>query len=143
MDKRGCRTVKVMATRLYYIRATFPPLRHFTKTFLLERHRCIHRLINHVYTKDQALCYPLPHDRGYPPVWMGGILPSQVWTGGYPIQFLMGVPPIPGLDGGYPIQSWMGVTPHPRSGQGYHLVWTWDWVPPMSGPGIGYPPVQT
>ena len=29
----------------------FPPLRHS----LLERHRCIHRLINHVYTKGQAL----------------------------------------------------------------------------------------
>ena len=27
-DKRGCRTVKVRATEPYYIRATFPPLRH-------------------------------------------------------------------------------------------------------------------
>ena len=35
-----CRTVKVMATRPYYIRANSPPLRHS----LLERHRCIHRL---------------------------------------------------------------------------------------------------
>ena len=61
-DKRGCRTVKVMATRPYYIRATFPPLRHFS-TFLLERHHCIHRLINHVYTKEtQAHSLSLPHD---------------------------------------------------------------------------------
>ena len=28
----------------------FPPLRHS----LLERHHCIHRLINHVYTKGQS-----------------------------------------------------------------------------------------
>ena len=57
-----CRTVKVMATRPYYIRATFPPLRHFS-TFLLERHHCIHRLINHVYTKEtQAHSLSLPHD---------------------------------------------------------------------------------
>ena len=28
----------------------FPPLRHS----LLERHRCIHRLINHIYTKGQS-----------------------------------------------------------------------------------------
>ena len=39
-----------MATEPYYIRATFLPVRHFS-TFLLERHHCIHRLINHVYTK--------------------------------------------------------------------------------------------
>ena len=39
-------------------KSQFPPLRHS----LLERHHCIHRLINHVYTKDQALCYSLPHD---------------------------------------------------------------------------------
>ena len=57
-DKRGCQTVKVMATELYYIRATFPPLRHS----FIQRHHCIHRLINQVYTKDQALCYSLPHD---------------------------------------------------------------------------------
>ena len=36
----------------------FPPLRHSFR----QRHRCIHRLINHVYTKDQALCYSLPDD---------------------------------------------------------------------------------
>ena len=36
----------------------FPPLRNQ----LLERHHCIHRLINHVYYKGQALCYSLPHD---------------------------------------------------------------------------------
>ena len=41
----------------------FPATKAFTKTFLLERHHCIHRLINHVYTKGQALCYSLPHDR--------------------------------------------------------------------------------
>ena len=41
----------------------FPPL----QTFLLERHHCIHRLINHVYTKGQALCYSLPHDT--PQTW--------------------------------------------------------------------------
>ena len=29
----------------------FPPLRHSIVIQLLERHRCIHRLINHVYTK--------------------------------------------------------------------------------------------
>ena len=40
----------------------FPSTKAFTKTFLLERHHCIHRLINHVYTKGQALCYSLPHD---------------------------------------------------------------------------------
>ena len=27
-DKRGCQTMKVRATEPYYIRATFPPLRH-------------------------------------------------------------------------------------------------------------------
>ena len=57
-DKRGCQTVKVRATELYYIRATFPPLRHS----FIQRHHCIHTLINHVYTKDQDLCYSLPHD---------------------------------------------------------------------------------
>ena len=36
----------------------FPPLKHSFS----QRHHCIHRLINHVYTKGQALCYPLPHD---------------------------------------------------------------------------------
>ena len=60
--EKGCRTVKVMATRPYYIRATFPPLRHSVHQ-LLERHHCIHRLINHVYTKGpNNLCYSLPHD---------------------------------------------------------------------------------
>ena len=53
-----CRTVKVKATEPLYIRATFPPLRHS----FIQRHQCIHRLINHVYTKDQALSYSLPHD---------------------------------------------------------------------------------
>ena len=54
--------MKVMATRPYYIRATFPPLRHSVHQ-LLERHHCIHRLINHVYTKGpNNLCYSLPHD---------------------------------------------------------------------------------
>ena len=40
---------------------------HFptTKAFLLERHHCIHRLINHVYTKDQTLSYSLPHDNKF------------------------------------------------------------------------------
>ena len=58
-----CRTVKVMATRPYYIRATFPPLRHFsTKTFS-QRHHCIHRLINHVYTqRPKSHSLSLPHD---------------------------------------------------------------------------------
>ena len=46
--------MKVRATRLYYIRATFPPLRHSLRHSLLERHRCIHRLINHVYYKGQS-----------------------------------------------------------------------------------------
>ena len=40
----------------------FPPLRHSFSTFLLERHHCIHRLINHVYYKGQALSYSLLHD---------------------------------------------------------------------------------
>ena len=37
---------------------------HFpaTKAFTSKRHHCIHRLINNVYTKDQDLCYSLPHD---------------------------------------------------------------------------------
>ena len=39
-------------------KSQFPPLRHSFR----QRHCCIHRLINHVYTKDQALCYSLPHD---------------------------------------------------------------------------------
>ena len=39
-------------------KSQFPPLRHSFR----QRHRCIHRLINHVYTKDQTLCYSLPHD---------------------------------------------------------------------------------
>ena len=34
----------------------FPPLRHS----VLERHHCIHRLIIHVYYKDQAQSYSLP-----------------------------------------------------------------------------------
>ena len=46
-----CRTVKVRATEPYYIRATFPPLRHLPE----QRHQCIHRLINHVYNKRQLL----------------------------------------------------------------------------------------
>ena len=37
----------------------FPPLRHSFS----QRHHCIHRLINHVYTKGQARSYSLPHDR--------------------------------------------------------------------------------
>ena len=36
----------------------FPPLRHSFS----QRHHCIHRPINHVYYKGQALCYSLPHD---------------------------------------------------------------------------------
>ena len=40
----------------------FLPLRHSFR----QRHRCIHRLINHVYTKDKALSYSLPHDRNLP-----------------------------------------------------------------------------
>ena len=36
----------------------FPPLRHSFS----QRHHCIHRLINHVYYKGQALSYSLPHD---------------------------------------------------------------------------------
>ena len=36
----------------------FLPLRHSFS----QRHHCIHRLINHVYYKGQALCYSLPHD---------------------------------------------------------------------------------
>ena len=52
-QSRFCQTVKVMATEPYYIRATFPPLRHFS-TFTSKRHHCIHRLINHVYTKGQS-----------------------------------------------------------------------------------------
>ena len=32
----------------------FPATKAFTKTFLLERHHCIHRVINHVYTKGQS-----------------------------------------------------------------------------------------
>ena len=43
-----------MVTELYYIRATFPPLRHCS-TFHSKRHHCIHRLINHVYTKANNL----------------------------------------------------------------------------------------
>ena len=39
----------------------FLPLRHSFS----QRHHCIHRLINHVYTKDQALCYSLPHDSNH------------------------------------------------------------------------------
>ena len=36
----------------------FPPLRHSFS----QRHHCIHRLINHVYTKGQARSYSLSHD---------------------------------------------------------------------------------
>ena len=36
----------------------FPPLRDSFS----QRHHCIHRLINHVYTKGQARSYSLPHD---------------------------------------------------------------------------------
>ena len=39
----------------------FPPLRHSVHSFS-QRHHCIHRLINDVYYKGQALCYSLPHD---------------------------------------------------------------------------------
>ena len=37
---------------------------HFpaTKPFLSKRHHCIHRLINHIYTKGQARSYSLPYD---------------------------------------------------------------------------------
>ena len=37
---------------------------HFpaTKAFFSKWHQCIHRLINHVYTKDQDPCNSLPHD---------------------------------------------------------------------------------
>ena len=35
----------------------FPATKAYTKTFLLEKHRCIHRLINHVYTKGQSHSY--------------------------------------------------------------------------------------
>ena len=39
----------------------FPATKAFTKTFLLERHHCIHRLINHVYTKEaQSHSYHCP-----------------------------------------------------------------------------------
>ena len=38
----------------------FPPLRHQ----LLERHHCIHRLINHIYYwRTKHHCYSLPHDK--------------------------------------------------------------------------------
>ena len=57
-----CRTVKVRATEPYYIRATFLPLRHSFIHFFSKRHHCIHRLINHVYTKGQDCSYSLPHD---------------------------------------------------------------------------------
>ena len=36
----------------------FPPLRHS----LLERHHCIHWLINHVYTKAKTQSLSLSHD---------------------------------------------------------------------------------
>ena len=39
-------------------KSQFPPLRHS----LLERHCCIHRLINHVYTKASTHSLSLPHD---------------------------------------------------------------------------------
>ena len=35
-------------------KSQFPPLRHSVFIQLLERHRCIHRLINHVYYKGQV-----------------------------------------------------------------------------------------
>ena len=39
---------------------------HFpaTKAFLLERHHCIHRLINHVYNKETIQSYHLPPRHG-------------------------------------------------------------------------------
>ena len=40
-------------------KSQFPPLRHSFR----QRHRCIHRLINHVYTKAKTQSYSLPHDR--------------------------------------------------------------------------------
>ena len=39
-------------------KSQFQQLRHSFR----QRHRCIHRLINHIYTKDKAPCYSLPHD---------------------------------------------------------------------------------
>ena len=47
-----CQTVKVMATWPYYM-SHFLPLRHSVHSFS-QRHHCIHRLINHVYTKGQS-----------------------------------------------------------------------------------------
>ena len=42
--------------RAVLYKSHFPPLRDSEHSFS-QRHRCIHRLINHVYYKGQALCY--------------------------------------------------------------------------------------
>ena len=36
INPSDCRTVKVMATRPYYIRATFPPLKHFSTSVVRD-----------------------------------------------------------------------------------------------------------
>ena len=82
--------------------------------------------------------YPIPGLGGYPipgpgrgvphPRSRKGGTPSQVREGGYPIPGPGGVP-VPGL-GGYPILTWLGYPP----GQ------TWDGLPPLPRPEMGYPP---
>ena len=104
---------------------------HFpaTKAFLLERHHCIHRLINHVYTKGQRrILIHCPHDIGVPCPRSGGVPhprsgwggnPSQFWMGGTPgtppgqVWMVGGTPSQVWTGGypGYPHHDWMGYTP--------------------------------
>ena len=85
------------------------------------------------------------------PGWVGGggaVYPIQFWPRGgstsssprwggvpHPVLAEGGTPSDPSW--GEPIQSWMGGTP--SSDLGPDL----DRVPPLSRPGMGYPPIQT
>ena len=58
--KKGMSDREGQGHKAVLYKSHFLPLRHS----LLERHRCIHRLINHVYYKGQEpLLFLLPHDR--------------------------------------------------------------------------------
>ena len=78
-----------------------------------------------------------PHPRGVPTFWVGGYLPSQVWTGGYPL---------PWWGGDLPSQVWMGGTYLPTSGWGGGYLPTFQgldgWVPTFQGLDGGYLPSQ-
>ena len=97
-----------------------------------------------------------------------GLPPTiQTWSRGYPrypppfrpgqgvsqvpptIQKWLGVPQVPPtiqtwwrgtLCTPYPDLGWVPPTPHPHVGQGTFPSQTWDGVPPMHRPGMGYPP---